>query len=44
MLQKKKSLASFFIVALIITLIINVAITWVSKSLLKKLTMVRFLQ
>lgn len=32
MLQKKKSLASFFIIALIITLMINVAMTWVSKS------------
>lgn len=32
MLQKKKSLASFFIIALIITLMINVAMTWVSRS------------
>jgi ATP-dependent metalloprotease FtsH len=32
MLQKKKGLASFFIVTLIITVMINIIITWVARS------------
>lgn len=43
MLQKKKDLASFFVVTLIITLMINMGISWYSKSFSKEIDYGTFL-
>jgi cell division protease FtsH len=43
MLQKKKSLLSYIVVTLIITLMINMAITWVSRSSFKEIDYGTFL-